>query len=111
MEATLQALDAINADGLAGALRLGAELRDSCWAPPTALRQTIDLVRDAIAPPLPPATSDAPRPACTVSTVPTWELGVTVTHIYLDAGSARAGKRVLLSLRHMSATTLNIFFY
>lgn len=52
VEATLRALDAINADSaLLPQLRLGAELRDSCWAPPTALRQTIDLVRDAIAPP------------------------------------------------------------
>lgn len=52
VEATLLALDAINADSrLLPNLRLGAELRDSCWAPPTALRQTIDLVRDAIAPP------------------------------------------------------------
>lgn len=52
VEATLLALDNINADRrLLPRLRLGAELRDSCWAPPTALRQTIDLVRDAIAPP------------------------------------------------------------
>ncbi|CAH0683410.1 unnamed protein product [Spodoptera exigua] len=51
VEATLMALDAINADPrLLPWLRLGADLRDSCWAPPTALRQTIDLVRDAIAP-------------------------------------------------------------
>ncbi|CAH1636686.1 unnamed protein product [Spodoptera littoralis] len=51
VEATLMALDAINADRrLLPWLRLGADLRDSCWAAPTALRQTIDLVRDAIAP-------------------------------------------------------------
>lgn len=51
VEATLRALDAINADrALLPRVRLGAELRDSCWAPPTALRQTIDLVRDAISP-------------------------------------------------------------
>ncbi|XP_053604548.1 metabotropic glutamate receptor 5-like isoform X2 [Plodia interpunctella] len=51
VEATLRALDAINADAhLLRGLRLGAELRDSCWAAPTALRQTIELVRDAIAP-------------------------------------------------------------
>uniref|UniRef100_A0A2H1VBH7 SFRICE_033360 n=1 Tax=Spodoptera frugiperda TaxID=7108 RepID=A0A2H1VBH7_SPOFR len=51
VEATLMALDAINADPrLLPWLRLGADLRDSCWAAPTALRQTIDLVRDAIAP-------------------------------------------------------------
>lgn len=54
VEATLLALDAINADDtLLPRLRLGAELRDSCWAPPTALRQTIELVRDATAPPPP----------------------------------------------------------
>ncbi|XP_063826467.1 metabotropic glutamate receptor 1-like [Ostrinia nubilalis] len=59
VEATLRALDAINADAaLLPGLRLGAELRDSCWAPPTALRQTIDLVRDALSPP-DPADSDA----------------------------------------------------
>nr|XP_013189484.1 unnamed protein product [Amyelois transitella] len=52
VEATLRALDAINADRqLLPGLAVGAELRDSCWAAPTALRQTIDLVRDAIAPP------------------------------------------------------------
>lgn len=52
VEATLQALDVIAADAaLLPGLVLGAELRDSCWAPPTALRQTIELVRDAIAPP------------------------------------------------------------
>nr|XP_012549741.2 metabotropic glutamate receptor 1 [Bombyx mori] len=51
VEATLRALDAINADGsLLPGLQLGAELRDSCWAPSTALRETIELVRDAIAP-------------------------------------------------------------
>ncbi|CAG9788014.1 unnamed protein product [Diatraea saccharalis] len=51
VEATLLALDAINADAsLLQGVALGAELRDSCWAPPTALRQTIDLVRDAITP-------------------------------------------------------------
>ncbi|XP_061704171.1 metabotropic glutamate receptor 1-like [Cydia pomonella] len=51
VEATLRALDAINADAaLLPALPLGAELRDSCWAPHTALRQTIDLVRKAIDP-------------------------------------------------------------
>lgn len=63
VEATLLALDAINADAdLLPRLRLGAELRDSCWAPPTALRQTIDLVRDAIAPPAPPARRQLPVP-------------------------------------------------
>lgn len=66
MEATLLALDTINAGGAllgdedARGLLLGAELRDSCWAPPTALRQTIELVRDAIA--LPPRPSPAMRP-------------------------------------------------
>lgn len=67
VEATLLALDAINAGGAllgdegARGLLLGAELRDSCWAPPTALRQTIELVRDAIA--LPPRPL-APAAAC-----------------------------------------------
>ncbi|GBP47225.1 Metabotropic glutamate receptor 1 [Eumeta japonica] len=50
VEATLQALDDINADSaLLPGLQLGAELRDSCWAPRTALRQTLELVRDALA--------------------------------------------------------------
>ncbi|KAJ8716386.1 hypothetical protein PYW07_003013 [Mythimna separata] len=74
VEATLQALDAINADAaLLPRLRLGAELRDSCWAPPTALRQTIDLVRDAIAPPSarrqPPRTPDD-ADACSAVSIP-----------------------------------------
>ncbi|XP_075975715.1 metabotropic glutamate receptor 5-like [Anticarsia gemmatalis] len=61
VEATLLALDAINAHPrLLAGLRLGAELRDSCWAAPTALRQTIDLVRDAIAP---PDAHHAPHPS------------------------------------------------
>lgn len=73
VEATLLALDAINAGGAllgdksARGLVLGAELRDSCWAPPTALRQTIELVRDAIA--LPPRSPTARHPLAACATV------------------------------------------
>ncbi|KAJ8723590.1 hypothetical protein PYW08_003502 [Mythimna loreyi] len=74
VEATLLALDAINSDAaLLPRLRLGAELRDSCWAPPTALRQTIDLVRDAIAPPAASRQRPLPRDdaeACSVTSEP-----------------------------------------
>ncbi|XP_049872855.1 metabotropic glutamate receptor 1-like, partial [Pectinophora gossypiella] len=70
VEATLQALDALCGNGgmlVRAGLRLRAELRDSCWAPPTALRQTIELVRDAIAPPPPPAAAQH-QPATAAST-------------------------------------------
>ncbi|XP_063891716.1 metabotropic glutamate receptor 1, partial [Helicoverpa armigera] len=63
VEATLLALQSINADAaLLPRLHLGAELRDSCWAPATALRQTIHLLREAIAPPDAPAAPSACSP-------------------------------------------------
>ncbi|PZC70442.1 hypothetical protein B5X24_HaOG216253, partial [Helicoverpa armigera] len=63
VEATLLALQSINADAaLLPRLQLGAELRDSCWAPATALRQTIHLLREAIAPPDAPAAPSACSP-------------------------------------------------
>lgn len=45
VEAALLALREINSGRLLPGVRLGAELRDSCWVPHTALRQTMLLVR------------------------------------------------------------------
>ncbi len=50
-EATFQTIEAINSDpNILPGIRLGVEIRDDCWYAPVALEQTLEFIRDAVAP-------------------------------------------------------------
>lgn len=51
VEVIFQTIDKINQDQeLLKNIKLGVEIRDSCWYAPIALQQTIELIRDSIVP-------------------------------------------------------------
>ena len=50
-EATFQTIETINADpDILPGIKLGVEIRDDCWYAPVALEQTLEFIRDAVAP-------------------------------------------------------------
>lgn len=62
VEVTLRTIEKINKDHrLLPNVTLGVEIRDSCWYAPVALQQSIELIRDSITPPSPPAASCSNR--------------------------------------------------
>ena len=75
VEAAFRTIDSINADpNILPNVKLGIEIRDTCWHSPIALEQSIEFIRDAMAAseqtPSPSSSSSSPSPSPSSSPSP-----------------------------------------